>query len=198
MSEQAMSEHMSEQASSIPWFALHIRMYDHENVEAALQHKGFEVFAPSYAAKRTVSGRERNVRAPLFPGYLFCSLDPYNRLPVLTVPGVIGILGTGNSLTPVSADEIEAVRRLVTSGLPCEPFRLVQPGEFVEVRGGALAGLKGVVVHHKGKYRLVIRVTALNDRAVSVEVDRDQVVRWEPATFATTPRIAANPVPSYK
>lgn len=178
---------MLEACTSNPWFALHIRMHDHENVETALQHKGYDVLAPSYIATRVSStGRERHTRRPLFPGYLFCSLDPGYRLGVLTVPGVIRILGMGSSVTPVPTHEIEAIRRTVASGLPVEPFRLLQPGELVEVKSGPLAGVKGTVVYHKGKYRVVITVSALNNRAVSVEVDRTILTRLNTNNAMTT------------
>ena len=190
-----------EDGSSTAWFAVHIRIYDHEHVEASLINKGFEVFAPSYVTKRIVSKREREVRAPLFPGYLFCALDPQKRVPVLTTPGVIGILGTGKTLTPVAAEEIEAVRRVVASGLPVEPYHLLQPGEAVEVKSGRLAGIKGVVVHYRGRCRLVIRVTILNDRAVSVEVDPATVMRLDKTTLHhAIPRPLSEPssLPSFR
>jgi transcription termination/antitermination protein NusG len=174
---------MSSQVNSLPWFAIHIRTYYRESVDVSLRHKGFEVFAPSYIARRVVAGREKGIPAALFPGYLFCSLDPDHRLPVLTVPGVIRILGNGNALTPVPTDEIEAIRRAVASGLPVEPFDLLQPGEPVQVQNGPLAGIKGEVVYHKGRHRLLIRVTALNHQAVSVEVDHTNVARLTSIAF---------------
>jgi transcription antitermination factor NusG len=165
-------------SAAAPWFALHIRMHDHANVETALQHKGYEVLSPYYVATRTTpGGREKQVRTPLFPGYLFCSLDPRYRLGVLTVPGVKRILGMGSSMTPVPAYEIEAIRVTINSGLPFEPFQMLEPGEVVEVQRGPLAGVKGIVVYHKGKHRVVITVSALSNRAVSVEVDRADVTR---------------------
>jgi transcriptional antiterminator NusG len=189
---------MSEEINSNPWFAIHIRIYKQEIVEQSLRHKGFDVFAPSYTARRVVAGRERKFPAPLFPGYLFCALDPRYRLPVLTVPGVIGILGNTFTPTPIPAEEIEAIRRTVVSGLPFEPFHLLQPGEPVQVQTGPLEGIKGVVVHHKGKCRLVIRVTALNDRAVSVELDQSMVARLAPSTFQPAGLLVAGSVPYYR
>jgi transcriptional antiterminator NusG len=168
---------MSSEANSLSWFALHIRIYKHETVETSLRHKGFEVFAPTYIARRSVAGSERQTRVPLFPGYLFCAFDARERLPVLTVPGVIRILGTGNALTTVPEAEIDAVRRTVASGLPLEPLDSLQPGEPVIVKHGPLAGIRGEVIYHKGKHRLVIRVKALNDRAVAIEVDEAIVAR---------------------
>jgi transcription termination/antitermination protein NusG len=146
------------------------------------------VFGPSYTDTRLVGGREKSFRKPLFPGYLFCSFDPYCRLPVLTVPGVISILGVGNSPTPVEPHEIDAIRRTVASGLPVEPFRLVQPGEPVRVKHGPLSGIEGVVVNYKGKCRLVITVKPLNDRSISVELDRSAIVPLERSPIVACPQ----------
>ena len=170
------------------WFAVHVRMHDYHNVEKALHCKGYEVFAPTYEPPRVSPAvrarRQRRARVALFPGYLFCSLDPRQRTPVLTVPGVISILGLGSTITPVPASEIESLRRTVHSGLPLESVRLLEPGEPVEVQSGPLAGVKGAVVYHKGKYRVVISVSALNDRAVAVEVDRSAltILKDQPST----------------
>jgi transcription antitermination factor NusG len=113
------------------------------------------------------------------------AFDPGYRLPVLTIPGVIRILGTSTALTPIPEAEIEAIRRTITSGLNYEPIESFQPGEPVQVQKGPLAGIRGEVVYHKGKQRLVIKISALNDRAVSVEVDQTIVARLaSPMSFA--------------
>jgi transcription antitermination factor NusG len=105
----------------------------------------------------------------------------------ISVPGVIRILGNGDALTPVPTDEIESIRRAVASGLPVEPFDLLRPGEPVQVQTGPLAGIKGEVVYHKGKHRLLIRVSALNHQAVSVEVDYTNVARLASFAFERAP-----------
>jgi transcriptional antiterminator NusG len=170
---------MKEHTKSIQWFAVHIRTYHRANVETSLRHKGYEVFAPSYVAARIVAGRERKISAPLFPGYVMCAFDAADRMPILTVPGVIRILGTSTALTPIPESDIEAIRRTMSSGLNYEPIGLFQTGAPVQVQRGPLAGIRGEVVYHKGKQRLVIRVAALNDRAVCVEVDQTTITRLD-------------------
>jgi transcription antitermination factor NusG len=174
---------------SLSWFALHVRMHEYHNIEKALDSKGYEVFAPTYEPK---AKRRRRARVPLFPGYLFCSLDPRQRTPVLTVPGVIRILGLGHSVCPVPTQEIESLRRTVDSGLPLESIRLLEPGEPVVVQSGPLAGVKGVVVYHKGSYRVVITVSALNDRAVAVEVDRSALISLKASSVTQEPQMSTN------
>lgn len=185
---------MLTQSPHNPWFAVHIRMHNQDQVETTLRYKGYDVFGPTHAVARRVGGREKNVQKPLFPGYLFCSLDPQHRLPVLTVPGVISILGVGNVPTPVDAEVIEAIRRTVASGLTVEPFRLMQPGEPVCVKHGPLAGIEGVFVNYRGRSRLVIVVKTLNDRAVSVEMDRSAVTPLPPPCATNRPRVPVSEV----
>jgi len=38
----------------------------------------------------------KEIEVPLFPGYLFCRMNPHNRLPVLMTPGVIRSWGWQN------------------------------------------------------------------------------------------------------
>lgn len=171
---------MSPASPARPWFALHIRMRE-RNIETALQHKEFEIFSPYYTRKKIgARGRERELRLPLFPGYLFCALDPQDRLDVLTVPGVKAILGLGRTVTPIPPEEIEAIRKALSSGLPYEPCRVLEPGDSVIVQNGPLAGVEGLVFRYKGKDRLVLKISALNNRAVSVEVDGYMVARKPP------------------
>ena len=57
--------------------------------------------------------------------------DPHRRAPILSTPGVIGIVGTTTELLPVSEEEIEAVRRVAREGMPampeCEAWLAVAP-----------------------------------------------------------------------
>src|ERR1700722_18773633 len=59
-----------------PWFALRVRS-NHERVAAThLRGKGYEEFAPSYKTERQWSDRRKTTEQFLFPGYVFCRLDP--------------------------------------------------------------------------------------------------------------------------
>lgn len=73
---------------------------------------------PTYALKRRWSDRMKVFDQPLFPGYLFCKLDPRVRIPLLTTPGVISIVGPGNQPIPIPDGEIDTVRGLSIRPLP--------------------------------------------------------------------------------
>ena len=170
---------MTGKKTAHPWYALQVWSRQESAVAATLTAKGFTTFAPAYAATRIVSGRKRKVELALFPGYLFCRMDPEQRLHVITAPGVITILGNRNQATPVGDEEVEAVQRAVDSKLKAEPFGLPRVGQRVTLEAGPLAGVQGVLISHKGHSRLVISVELLN-RSMAVEIDEQWATVSEP------------------
>src|SRR5512140_1203738 len=92
----------------LPWYALHVRPRYEKQISQTLKSKGFEEFLPLYTSRRRWSDRWKTIEFPLFPGYMFCRLSEEVRLPVLTIPGVIRIVGVGGQWIPVSEQEIQA------------------------------------------------------------------------------------------
>jgi transcription antitermination factor NusG len=157
-----------------PWFALRLRS-NYERIAAAhLRERGYEEFAPSYKIERHWSDRTKQIDHFLFPGYVFCRFDPNDRLPVLTVPGVVDVVGFGKMPEHIPDAEIERVRRMVQSGLLVSPYPFVQVGQAVLIEHGPLSGVEGILVEAKGKARLVVSVNLLR-RSVSAEVDRHSI-----------------------
>jgi transcription antitermination factor NusG len=157
-----------------PWFALQIRMRHEMSVADHLQGKSYEWFLPLYKTRRRWSDRVKEVSSPLFPGYLFCRFNPHDRLPILKTPGVTQIVGYNHIPVPVDEHEIEAIRKLVASGVPNFPCAFLQVGSNVRIETGALRGLEGILTELKGKRRLVLSITLLQ-RSVAVEIDSDAV-----------------------
>src|SRR5262245_52280904 len=101
--------------SEFPWFALRVRS-NHERVAAShLRSRGIEEFSPTYRVERQWSDRKKHVDQFLFPGYVFCRVNPADRLPAVSVPGAISLLGFGSGPTPIPISEINAVRQVVDS-----------------------------------------------------------------------------------
>lgn len=154
------------------WYALQVRTALGKIASAGLRGKGYQEFLPLYITQRHWSDRVKNVEVPLFPGYLFCRFDPLNRLvPVLTTPGVIRIVSVGRTPLPVEEAEIEAVHRVVDSGLAAAPWPFLSAGCRVAIERGPLAGLEGILTRFAGAHRLVVSINLLQ-RSVAVEIDR--------------------------
>jgi transcription antitermination factor NusG len=153
-----------------PWFALQVRSGRERGIADHLQGKGYEWFLPQYKSRRRWSDRMKEVESPLFPGYLFCRLDPLDRLPVLKTPGVTQIVGYNRVPVPVDQAEIEAIQRLVASGFSNQPWPFLELGNRVRIESGALRGVEGILMDFKGNRRLVLSITLLR-RSVAVEID---------------------------
>jgi len=156
------------------WYAVRVKSNFEQTVAQALRGKGYEEFSPAYRTLRQWSDRRKVVHRPLFPGYVFCRLDVNDRLPVLTTPGAMGLVGYGNSPGPVSQEEIEGIRRILNAKLPASQWPYLPAGEKVHIIRGPLAGLEGVLVCSKNDYRLVVSVHLLQ-RSVAVEIDGDWI-----------------------
>jgi transcription antitermination factor NusG len=156
------------------WFALTVKPRHEKAAATYLDRKGLEAYLPTYRAKRRWSDRVKEITTPLFPGYVFCRFDPVHRLPILKIPGVGAVVGSGSTFHPVEERELANIRTLLASGMHCQPWPFVKVGETVSVERGPLAGVEGIVTRVKNEYRLVISVSLLQ-RSVVVEIDRDDV-----------------------
>lgn len=165
------------------WYAVRVMPRHEKSVSYLLDAKGYEQLVPLYKARHQWSGRVKELDLPLFPGYVFCLLDPAKRVPVLNTPGVIDFVKFGRELPCVDPDEIVAIRELMSSGVSCMPWPHLVVGQSVKVHAGPLAGLNGIVIEVRKIPRLVLSVGLLN-RSVLVEVDRDWITPERPESLA--------------
>ena len=156
--------------SRLAWYALQVRSRKENYVASQIQGRGFELLLPTYKSIRQWSDRKKELEQPLFPGYLFCRFDFQDRRPLITIPGVLQIVGNGRMAIPVSDDEISALRLAVASETPKQPWPYLEVGQRVRVNYGTLTGLEGILVNVKGNHRVVLSVTLLQ-RSVAMEVD---------------------------
>jgi len=154
-----------------PWFALRVKSRTEKVVSTIARNKGFEEFLPLYQSRRRWSDRFKSVEMPLFPGYVFCRLNPEFRLPLLTIPGVMSFVGIGRVPAPIDDAEIAAIQAAVGAGLVAEPYPFLEVGQRVRLAEGPLAGLEGMLVEVRKQQRLVVSVSMLK-RSVAVEIDR--------------------------
>jgi len=153
-----------------PWYAIRVRSRYENTVATILQGKGYEWFLPLYRSRRAWSDRIKEIQLPLFPGYVFCRFDVQRRLPILTTPGVVGVVGVGKRPAAIDESEIGAIKSAIGSGLPARPWPFLQIGQEVSVANGPLCGLRGILLNFKGQHRLVLSVTLLQ-RSIAIEVE---------------------------
>jgi transcription antitermination factor NusG len=156
----------------LPWFAIKVRARSEKLIAGFLENKGYNTFVPAYRARKVWSDRVVNTELPLFPGYLFCQVDPNSYwLPILQTPGAKSFVSFGGVLAEVDRGEIDALKIAMRSGQPLQPWPYLRTGQRVVVERGAFEGLEGILLRTKGEDRLVLSVTLLQ-RSVAVEIER--------------------------
>jgi transcription antitermination factor NusG len=155
-----------------PWFAILVRTCREKTASTFLEGAGYECYLPVARNTHRWSDRTKEFEEPLFPGYLFCRMNPNNRLPVLKSPGVIQIVGAGKTPIAIEEEEIAAIQQVGKSGLPAMPWPYLPIGSMARIAAGPLGGLTGVVVKIKSELKLVLSVNLLQ-RSIAVEVNRE-------------------------
>lgn len=159
----------------LPWLAVRVRTGREQHVSSLLEAKGLDVFLPTY--RRRHFGRRRPAlsdRQALFPGYLFCRVDPNDRLPVLSTTWVDYILGGDRGPIPVPDSEVRSLRLLLEQSEDAQE-ESYSVGQIVRLMEGPLAGVEGVVRRLKDRCRIVVGIPLLQ-RAVAAEVDCSSVL----------------------
>ncbi len=160
------------QRATLDWFALAVMPRHEKNVTRILHNKGYETFLPLYSKEHKYSGRVRSFQLPLFPGYVFSRFDATARLPILTTPGVLQVMGVGKNPVAIAESEIAAIRRTLEAGFPLSPVSW-KTGQRGRITTGPLTGVEGVVESVK-PLRLVLSIGLLQ-RSVLLEIDADCV-----------------------
>ena len=160
------------------WYAVHTRSHHERTVQKELGAQNFEVYLPEYRTMSRRKDRKKEIRRPLFPGYVFVNtkLSGGRRIAVLQTKGVVRIIGTGFKPVPVPDHELESVRILLSNSDDAGPCPVAEKGQLVQVMEGPLRGVIGMV--QAAKKRKIIVSVELVGRAVSATLDTDAVVPY--------------------
>ena len=144
-----------------------------------LEERGVTAFLPLVSEVHRWSDRKKTVLAPLFSCYVFAKFLPtrMDRLHVLRVDGVFGLVGAKGVGTPIPDVQIDAVRSLVETQLPWSSHPFLKIGQRVRIRSGVLDGVEGISSRGTETASLVISVDAIQ-RSLAVRVEGYEV---EPA-----------------
>src|SRR5215471_8867369 len=158
-----------EPVEEFKWYALYTCPRHEKIVQLQLTAKAFEAYLPLYTSLRRWNDRTALVDLPLFPGYLFVRIALSTRLRVLTVPGVVRLVGFNGKLASLAEEEIQAIKTAVALKI-AEPCPYLVEGKRIRVTNGPLKGLEGIVTRRKGRLRAVVSVHSIM-QSFSVELD---------------------------
>lgn len=157
------------------WYAIRTRSRHEKLVRDQLDKQGIEPLLPTVKRLSQWKDRKKEIEVPLFSGYCFVRFSQQEKLPVQQVAGVVEIVGNGSRPEPIPEEEIDALRRLMTSVLPYDPHPYLHEGMNVEVVRGPLQGIHGILLRKEKRHRLIIGVHLIQ-QAAAVEIDVNDVV----------------------
>lgn len=188
---------MASQENIDKWFALYVKPRHEKMVSRFLHANGWNTFLPLYVRRHVYTHRCKENELPLFPGYVFCRFNPFNRLPILTARGVLSIVGIGKRPVPIDDAEILALQAAIKHLTP-GPCEFLQRGQRVRVMRGALSGIEGIILESKNSLRLVLSITLLQ-RSIQFEMDRSWVDVCDPPlrlSMSPAPRLITDITPA--
>ncbi len=156
------------------WNVLSVFPRHEKHVAHLLEAKGTNYFLPLYSSLRRWKDRRKRIDMVLFPGYVFVDVEREERVDVLTLPGVARFVTFQGQPAVVLDHEIKTIGISARSGLVIEPHPYLQKGRRVRIRSGPMAGVEGILVRRKDKFRVVLSIDMIM-RSVAVEVDEADV-----------------------
>lgn len=156
------------------WLAYYTTPRHEKAVAKQFEGRSVDCFLPLVRqARRWKNGVRAKVEEPLFPSYVFARLEPKLYFKVLSVPGVISVVGPGRHPAVLDDEEIEALRAgLAERNSRPHPFLVV--GQKARIATGAFAGKTGILIKELNSLRVVLTVEAIM-KSFSVEVDADEL-----------------------
>lgn len=124
------------------WFVVRTKTRSEEQSAIHLKRQGFEVFLPRYRTQIRHARKVSTVLRPLFPGYLFVQvdIDQQRWRSINSTVGVISLISSGNTPSPIPDAIIEALRACEDrDGIMCLTLPGLQRGDHVRFLGGAFA-----------------------------------------------------------
>lgn len=152
------------------WYAIYTRSRREKKVSMELEERGLEHFLPLVPQLRYWKDRKKIVNMPIFPGYVFVNIKLSEKIRVLQANGVVRFIEFNGAPPPIPDAQIEDVRQLLKYPDRVETASYFNCGDPVEITAGPFSGIRGKIIHSRGKQRLLVGIKIIH-QAISVEID---------------------------
>jgi len=160
------------------WYVVCCQTRQEARADLNLRRQGFESWLPRLQQTRRHARRIDNVFVPLFPGYLFVSLD-LDQQPWRSINGTFGVrrlLCENERPAPVATGFIETLQETMDeAGLVAAPNDAFKCGDRVRLIAGPFADMIGTLARLTDKDRVAVLLNVLG-REVQALVSRRVLV----------------------
>lgn len=145
------------------WYALYTKSRLEKRAYKELVEKGIETYLPLEKRLKQWSDRKKWIEEPFIRSYIFVKVAEHDLEKALNTPGIVTVIRFSGKPAPVREKEIEIIKSILSSEesfeITAENFKV---GEKVKVEHGYLKDLKGELVHHLNKYKVLVRIESIN------------------------------------
>ena len=149
------------------WYALYTKPRFEKKAEKELRMKGIEVYLPLEKRLKQWSDRKKWVHEPLIRSYIFVRTTKSELQNAYHTPGIVTIIRFEGEPAPVQDKQIQAIKDILNSKesyeVTADSFEI---GTFVEVTTGDLKGLKGEMVEHLNRFKVLIRLEVIQQNII--------------------------------
>lgn len=157
------------------WFAVHTPFRKEKSAARELQKKGIDCYVPLVEKTKRYERKIKTYQVPLINNYLFVHIVKKEYVSVLQARDVFDFVRFDRDLIAVPDEEMELLKRIVgESASTAEWSQRPIVGQKVEIIGGKLTGIQGMVIKEKGRKQLVIELETLG-WAIQLEVDEKYI-----------------------
>jgi transcription termination/antitermination protein NusG len=159
------------------WFAVYVKSRHEYITRNELLRKGIEVFLPSTKRLRYWKDRKKMIDFPLFPGYLFVSINanPQTYINVLRTRGAVSLVSTKPGYpAPVAPEEIISLRLIIESGQELDIYPYLKEGSMIKIKRGPLQGAEGIIINKLGQYIFLVNIYILG-RSIGVKIRAEDI-----------------------
>lgn len=155
------------------WCVVRSAPREEARAETNLLRQGYNAFLPRIRRQVRHARKVQWRLAPLFPGYLFVSLDPAVTAwrPILSTWGVVGLVRFGERPASLPPGLVERMRAISDSDGLLTGSPELQPGDEVRISGGAFDDWIGQVIALPDDERVSLLLKAAH-RSVEVSIPR--------------------------
>lgn len=153
------------------WIAVYTKPRHEKSVLGEFTVKGIDAYLPLVRQKHRWSDRMKWVETPIFKSYIFAHIELKDNLEVLQTRGVNHIIKFQNKIAVIPDIQITNLRKMIDGGFDPLPSDYFIIGDKVEVIGGLLRGMHGIVSRNDSEDKLIIKIDAIQ-HAVAVQIER--------------------------
>jgi len=152
------------------WYLLYCKSREEERAIQHLQNQGIESFYPTKAVKKIRKGVNSVKLEPLFPNYLFVSLNPEtaNFNAIRSTRGVASFIRFGNAYAVITENIVEMLQvELAKTNTDIDVSDDLTPrnGDLVIINDGVYQGLEAIFKASDGLERSVLLIKLLEQQA---------------------------------